>query len=93
MSKPNYVSGALSGLLRIIKQATPENQPSDAVLVAYTRLLELESQPARKDEELAELRGEVQKISARMGNMPKLETVMNRTRRQQWERDGTRRTG
>lgn len=89
MPKPNYAGTALKGLLRIIKGATPENQPSAAVLDAYTRLVELEAAPAM--EELAALRREVEALKARMVVLPKDSDVkQNRQRRLLMQNHGQR---
>ena len=89
MSDPNYTKGALKGLLSIIKGATPENQPSEAVLTAYTKLLELEQQPDA--EELKEIREELAQIRARMVSLP-ADVNQNRQKRLLMQKNG-RRTG
>ena len=68
MSQKNYTTAGLNALLRVLEKATPENQPSEAVLSAYLKLTEHSEAPTQK--EIADLRAEVEKLRRGQASIP-----------------------
>lgn len=79
MSQQNFVLGGLKALKKLLEGATPENQPSEAVLRAYLELISLSKQYPK--DELESLRRQIAELRKGQAVTPSVDENLNRLRR------------